>query len=55
MGKLQGADPGFPTGRGTKGGSANLSFGHIFQTLHENEEKWTGRMGGGGGVQNFTM
>lgn len=41
-------------GGGTKGGSANLSFGQIFQTLHKNEE--SGPAGGGeGGVQNVTM
>ena len=41
-------------GGGTKGGSANLSFGQIFQTLHKNEE--SGPAGGGeGGVQNVSM
>ena len=50
MGKLQGRIQDFRRGGGTKGGSANLSFGRIFQTLHQNEES-----GPGGGAQNFTM
>ena len=48
-GKITESDPGFPTGEGgPKEGALTYHSNQIFQTLHENEEKWTGP----GGVSN---